>query len=101
MNALLRNALDSLKSKVEVLVSDNGALKKEVKQLQSEKNKLEKELAKASKALESEKNKNLATGIAQGDSSAKASEEKKKLVKQIDKYIKLIDTSVAQIKSKV
>lgn len=92
MNALLRSTLNNLKTKVEKLVLDNRALKNEAKQLSADKAKLEAALKKAQAALESEKNKKVSEAISATD--------KKKLVKQIDKYIKLIDTSMAQIKSK-
>ncbi len=94
MNALLRNALDNLKTKVELLAKDNHALKKDLKQLQAEKTKLETALKKAQADLETHKNIALSEGISD------SKKDNTKLINQLDKYIKLIDTSMAQIKSK-
>ena len=93
MNTLLRNTLDDLKAKVENLVSRNRAFEKELKQIKSEKVKLEAALENSKNQLEHERNQEVSEGI---NASTK---DTAKLANQIDKYIKLIDTSIAQIKS--
>ncbi len=95
MNPLLSNTLEALRVKVANLVATKQTLEKELKVLQLEKQKLETALQNALSELESEKNKQ----VAQELGSKKI--ENAELIKQIDKYIKLIDTSIAQVKSDV
>jgi uncharacterized membrane protein YqiK len=94
VNTELRKKLDGLKSKVEKLVSTSLAAQKELKALKAENLKLQATLTKSKSELEAEKNKSLT------EATMANSEDKAKMIKQINQYIKLIDTSVAQIKGK-
>lgn len=94
MNAELQKKLDDLKGKVEKLVSTNAAAQKELKALKAENQKLQNALAKNKSELETERNKSLT------QSTLANTKDKAKMIKQINQYIKLIDTSVAQIKGK-
>jgi len=84
-----------LKSKVENMVAENTAAKKELNALKTENQKLQEALSKSNAALEAEKTRVLT------QSAMANSKDKAKMIKQINQYIKLIDTSVAQIKGKV
>ncbi len=94
MKAELQKKLDSLKGKVEKLVSAQQATQKELKALKAENQKLQTALTKSITELETEKNKVLT------EATLATSKDKAKMIKQINQYIKLIDTSVAQIKGK-
>ena len=94
MKAELRKKLDSLKGKVEKLVSANHTAHKEVKALKAENQKLQAALNQSKTELETAKNKSLT------EATMANSKDKAKMIKQINQYIKLIDTSVAQIKGK-
>lgn len=95
MKAELRKKLDDLKGKIEKLVSTNQAAQKELKALKAENQKLQTALTKTKTELETERNKTLT------DTAMANSKDKAKMIEQINQYIKLIDTSVAQIKGKV
>jgi chromosome segregation ATPase len=90
----LQKKLDSLKGKVEKIVSAHQAAQKEIKTLQAENKKLQTALTKSKADLETAQNKSLTA------STMANSKDKAKMIKQINQYIKLIDTSVAQIKGK-
>lgn len=94
MKAELRKKLDDLKGKIEKLVSTNQAAQKELKALKAENQKLQAALTKSKTELETERNKTLT------DTTMANSKDKAKMIEQINQYIKLIDTSVAQIKGK-
>lgn len=94
MKAELRKKLDDLKGKIEKLVSTNQAAQKELKALKAENQKLQAALTKTKTELETERNKTLT------DTTMARSKDKAKMIEQINQYIKLIDTSVAQIKGK-
>jgi hypothetical protein len=95
VNTELRKKLDGLKSKVEKLVSTNLAAQKELKTLKTENQKLQAALTASKANLETAQNKSLTAA------TMATSKDKAKMIKQINQYIKLIDTSVAQIKGKV
>ena|GEM_PF-2851058 len=94
MKAELRKKLDDLKGKIEKLVSTNQAAQKELKALKAENQKLQAALTKTKTELETEQNKTLT------EATIANSKDKAKMIEQINQYIKLIDTSVAQIKGK-
>ncbi len=95
MKAALQDELNKLKTKVENLVNAHQSAQKEIKTLRADKKKLESALAKSMNALEAEKNKALTA------STVANSKDKAKMIRQINQYIKLIDTSIAQAKEKV
>ena len=95
MKAELRKKLDGLKSKVEKLVSANHNAQKELKASKIENQKLQASLTKSKNELEAEKNKTLTETVMAN------SKDKVQMIKQLNQYIKLIDTSVAQIKEKI
>jgi len=94
VKAELRKKLDDLKGKIEKLVSTNQAAQKELKALKAENQKLQAALTKTKTELETEQNKTLT------EATIANSKDKAKMIEQINQYIKLIDTSVAQIKGK-
>lgn len=95
MKAELRKKLDSLKGKIEKMVSAHQAAQKEVKALKAENQKLQTALTKSKNELEAAKNKALT------EATVANSKDKAKMIRQLNKYIKLVDTSIAQAKEKV
>lgn len=94
MKAELRHKLDSLRGKIDLLMARHTAAQKELKTLKVENEQLQAALAKTNTELEATRNKALAA------SALANSRDKAKMIKQINQYIKLIDTSVAQMKGK-
>lgn len=95
MKAELQKKLDTLKTKVEKLVSAQLTAQKELKSLKTENQKLQAALDKNKQELEAERNKSLAAN------TLASNKDKAKMIRQINQYIKLIDTSMAQIKEKI